>query len=259
MATMTESEQARVPFFLVEKGQEKPSGYIHIDDNVLVVTFTHANTSVKIRKSDASQFVEIIDDTSIRLERPDKPGVWAQLFFPINGQGRFLIYSIQSWMGADSSERSVARKLAFLARFESVGARCAALWQLALPYALLGIAFLLEILFPETLLPEFKTFSSAWHIFPLSPIVAVHYIFFLIPGLAILIFRRVWGLRIMFYLSLLMTLIVVAVGFHSPQLLETLTTIEPNIILPGYWFITLPYLVFLMLPAFYYLVVWQRH
>ncbi|MDR1491285.1 MAG: hypothetical protein LBT05_00955 [Planctomycetaceae bacterium] len=258
MATKLESESSKVPFFLVEKGQESPSGYIYIDGNVLVVEFAHANTSIKIQQADARQFIEIIDDTSIQLERPDKRGASAQLFFPVNGQGRFLICAIQSWMGSDGTEKNVARKKQFLARFESFGAKCAALWQLILPYVLFGITFLLDALFPEILLPELKTFSNAWHIIPTSPIIAAHYILFLIPGLAVLVFSRVWGLRILFYLSLLTTLTLVGIGFLAPQLLENLVAAEPNTILPGYWLITTPYFAFLMAPAFYYFVVWRR-
>ena len=251
----TQDQQTKTPIYLSEQNQDKPVGYLFLDDNTLVLEFRGTHPEIRIKQAKAN-LIEIVDDSSLLLELPDNPGKRVRMYLPSDGKGRFLVYGIRKWTGIDDSESRNFRKQAFLAQFESPGAKLAVLWQLALPYTIFGITFLLQKFVTESI-PEVDYFVAAWQKLALTPIVAVHYGLLVIPGIAILFFNRLWGLRTMFQMSLLLVLIVAGCSF-LPNDWQFLPAAESQLFMADYWLIFSPYMILLMLPAFYYVVVMRR-
>ena len=253
--SVKKDQQTKTPFYLSEHDQDHPVGYLFLDDDTLVLEFQDKHPAVRIKQSKAG-LVEIVNDSSIRIELPDNPGKRIRLYFSSDGKGRFAVYGIREWTGMDGTEPRALRKRVFLARFDSIGAKLVALWQLALPYAIFGSTFLLHAFVPETA-PDVDFFVVEWQRLALNPIIAIHYAFLLIPSIAILFFNRLWGLRTMFQANLLLVLVVVICGF-LPDGWQFLRSAEGLTNLPAYWLIFAPYMILLMMPAFYYVVVMRR-
>ena len=252
---MSQDIPSKTPFYLSDQNQDAPVGFLFLDGDTLVLEFQDKYPTVKF-KSSQSHLVEIVNDSSIRIELPDNPGKRIRLYFPSDGKGRFVVYGIREWTGIDGSEPRAKRKQAFLARFDSFGAKLVALWQLALPFLIYGSTFLLHTFVPETT-PEVDYFNAEWQRLALTPVVAVHYAFLLIPSVAILFYNRLWGLRIMFQANLMLVLIVAVCAF-LPDSWQFLFTPESPLILPHYWLIFAPYMVLLLAPAFYYVAIMRR-
>ena len=251
-----QDQQTKTPFYLSGENQDKPVGYLFFDNGTLVLEFPGTHPEIRIQQA-KTNLVEIVDDSSLRIELPDNPGKRIRIYLPADGKGRFVVFSIREWTGVDGTEPRIFRKRAFLARFDSVGAKVVALWQLALPYLLFGTTFLMQTYDAETT-PEVDYFVTRWQCLALSPIVTVHYTLLLIPAIAILFFNRLWGLRLMFQMSLLLVLIVIGCGF-LPNELQFLSDPGNNLLLlPDYWLVFAPYMVLLLLPALYYVVVMRR-
>ena len=251
----TQDRQTKTPFYLSEQNQDNPVGYMYLDDDTLVLEFQGKYPTVRITQAQAN-LVEIINETSIRIELADHPGKRMRIYFPADGKGRFAVYGVREWTGIDGTELRAIRKQAFLTRFESFGAKLVAFWQLALPYVIFGSTFLLHAFTPETA-PEEDYFVAEWQRLALSPIVAVHYAVLLIPAIVILFYNRLWGLHKMFQASLGLVLAVVICGFF-PESWQFLRPAESPLILPGHWLIFAPYMLLLMVPSFYYVVVMRR-
>ena len=254
-ASVSQDQQMKTPFYLSEQNQDNPVGYLFLDGDILVLEFRDEYPTVKIKQTKAN-LVEIINDSSIRIELPDNPGKKIRLYLSSDGKGRFAVYGIREWTGIDGAEPRTFRKRAFLARFDSIGAKLVALWQLALPYAIFGSTFLLNNFAPEGT-AEVDYFVAEWQQLALMPIVAVHYALLLIPAIAVLFFNRFWGLRMMFQVSLLLVMAIAICGF-LPDNLQFLRSPVSPLIMPYYWLIFAPYMILLMLPAFYYVIVMRR-
>ena len=255
--TTQQSEQTKTPFFLSEQNQTAPSGYFFMEDDVLVVEFLKTFSTVRINQQQSRQAIDFISDSSFSIVSPDNKETKILIHLTPDGAGRFVVYGIRSWTGIDGTEPRVRRKQAFLKRFDSVGAKVAAFWQLILPYVLFGCTFLLHVFIPQESSPEVAYFVDFWQRLALSPIVAVHYVLFLIPGIAILFYNRKWALRIMFLATWLLVLAAVVYGF-LPVSWPFLPLSESPLVLPEYWMVLLPYLLLLVLPSFYYIVVFRR-
>lgn len=251
-----QDQQSNLSFCLANKPQDKADGRLFFEGDVLVVEFSGSQHVFRIQQAKGKHAVEFVDDSSIRLERPDKPGTKITLFFPSDGKGRFMVYRIREWTGIDGTEPRVYRKAAFLTRFDSVGAKVVACWQLALPYAIFGATFLLHSLLPDPS-AEVDYFVESWQWLALSPIIACHYLFLLVPGLAILFLNRLWSLQTMFRASFLLVLLVTACYF-LPDEWQFLPAPETTLAFRGYWLVFAPYMLLLLLPAFYYVVVMRR-
>jgi len=251
----TPDQDTKTPFYLSDKNQNKPVGHLVLDNDTLVLEFQDEYPTIRIKQAEAN-LVDIVDDSSISVESPDNPGTHIRFYLPNDGKGRFIVYAIREWTGIDGTEPRARRKRAFLTRFESSGAKLAALWQLALPYILFGTTFLLHTFITDSA-SEVEYYDTGWQQLALSPVVAIHYVILLIPAIAILFYNRAWGLLAMFQMSLLLVLLVVGCSFLSDSW-QFLPVPENPLSLPGYWLVFVPYVVLLLLPSFYYIVVLKR-
>lgn len=259
MSTSSETlnQQAKMPFFLTDNTQGEVKGHLYFEDDTLVIEFSNSQHVVRIPQPLGEKMIEFLDDSSIRVESPDRPGAKANIFFHPDGKGRFMTYTIRDWTGIDGTEARAFRKADFLARFDSFGAKLAALWQLALPYVIFGATFLIRSLLSEGTSPEADYFVDSWQWLALSPVVAGHYVALLVPGLAILFLNRLWALQLMFRATILLALIVAACYF-LPETWQLLPAAATPLTYSGYWIVFGPYLLLLLLPAFYYVVVMRR-
>ncbi len=246
----------KTPVFLSEQNQETPIGFLFLEGDSLVIEFPGKHPEIRIPQPKARKTVEFIGDSSIRIELPDNSEKKIRLYLSSNGEGRFAVYGIREWTGIDGTEPRAVRKRAFLMRFDSTGAKIVTFWQLVLPYVIFGVTFLLQAFANETS-PEVDYFAAAWQKLALSPIVAVHYAFLLIPAVAILFYNRMWALLTTFQMSLLLVLITAGCYF-LPQEWQFLPTSESPLLIQEYWLVFTPYMVLLLLPAFYYIVVMRR-
>ena len=253
---VAEDQSTKTPFYTSEQKQDKPVGYLYLDGDTLVLEFPGTHPDIRLKSAKAN-LVEIVNDSSIRIELPDNPGKRIRLYLPADGKGRFAVYSIREWTGIDGTEPRAVRKRAFLARFDSIGAKVVALWQLALPYAIFGATFLLHSFVAESQ-QDVAYFVTEWQRLALTPIVAVHYALLLIPAVAILFFNRLWGLRLMFQMSLFLVLIVTGCGFLPNEWRLLSDPGNNTLFLPDYWLVFAPYMILLLLPALYYVVVMRR-
>ena len=251
-----EDQQTKTPFYASEQNQVKPVGYLFLDNDTLILEFQGTHPNIRIKQSKARTAIEFVSDSCIRIELPDNPGKRVRLFLKSGGEGRFAVYGIRDWTGIDGTEPRAVRKQMYLARLDSAGAKLVAFWQLVLPYALWGVTFLIHAFVVDSI-PEIKYFVSEWQRLAFNPIIAVHYVFLLIPAIAILIFSRLWGLRTMFMASLLLVFTVIGCGF-LPDDWQFLFASESPILLPEYWLIFGPYLFLLIVPTFYFIVVMRR-
>ena len=259
-ASETQNEESKTPFFLTNKPVEKPSGYLFFDNDRLVLEFSDSRPTITIQQAKGKKTIEFVDDSSICIENPNDSDTELDIFFPRDGKGRYVTYSIRKWTGIDGNETRF--KAVFLARFDSTGAKAVAFWQLALPYAIFGVTFLLHSIFPTTS-PELDYFVDTWQWLALSPIVACHYLVLLVPAVFILFYNRLWALNSMFLVTLLLVAIVTACYF-LPDGLRFLSPSEAALIYSEYsyteyWLVLGPYLLLLLLPAFYYLIVEKRY
>jgi len=252
----TQDQQFKVPFYLSEHNQVQPNGFLFLDDNMLVLEFRDDFPQVRIKQAKAHLSVEFVGDSSLRVELPDNPGKRIRIHLSSNGEGRFAVYGIREWTGIDGTEPRVVRKQRYLARFDSISIKLVAFWQLALPYTLLGITYVMQS-FVMNSAPEVDRFVTGWQWLALSHIVAVHFAFLLIPAIAILVYNRIWGLRTMFLASLLLILIVTGYGF-IPDGWQKFSSWESSLILPEYWLVFVPYMILLFVPSFYYIAVILR-
>ena len=256
----TQNQESKTPFFLTNKPEEKPSGHLFFDNDRLAFEFSDSRSTIIIQQAKGKKTIEFVDDSSIRIEDPDDPDTELDIFFPPDGKGRYVTYSIRKWTGIDGNESRF--KAAFLARFDSTGAKAVAFWQLALPYTIFGVTFLLHSIFPSTS-AELDYFVSTWQWLALSPIVVCHYLVLLAPGIFILFYNRLWALNSMFFATLLLVVAVVACYF-LPGNWQFLPPSETSLIYSEYsyseyWLVLGPYLLLLLLPALYYLVVTRRY
>ena len=252
----TQDQQHKVPFYISEHHQEQPHGFLFLDNDTLVLEFQGNLAEVRIKQAKARKSVEFVGDSSLRIELPDNPGKRIRLHLSSDGEGRFVVYGIREWTGIDGTEPRAVRKQRYLARFDSPLVKLVALWQLVLPWTLLGITYLLQS-FVVNSVPEVDCFVSGWKRFALSPVVAVHFAILLIPAIAILFYNRIWGLRAMFLASLLLVMIVTGYGFF-PDGWQFFPTWESQLILPDYWLIFVPYMILLFVPTLYYVAVIPR-
>ena len=256
----TQNEESKTPFFLTNKPEEKSSGHLFFDNDKLVFEFSDSRPTIMIQQAKGKKTIEFVDDSSIRIEDADDPDTVLDIFFPRDGKGRYVTYSIRKWTGIDGAESRF--KAAFLARFDSTGAKAVAFWQLVLPYAIFGVTFFLHSIFPDTS-AELDYFVGTWQWLALSPIVACHYLVLLIPAVFILFYNRLWALNSMFLATLLLVA-VVTVFYFLPGEWQFLPPSETTLIYSEYsyseyWLVLGPYLLLLLLPAFYYLVVEKRY
>ena len=200
-ASATQNQQSKAPFYLSEQNQDKPTGYLFLDNDVLVLEFHEPHPAIKIKQTMALTAIEFVDDSSFRVQLPENPTKKVHLFLRSNGEGRFIVYGIREWTGIDGTEMRAIRKRAYLARFESIGAKMVTFWQLVLPYVLFGITFLLYNFVTESM-PEIDTFVAKWQWLVFSPYIVVHYAFLLVPAIAILLYNRLWGLYLMFQMRI---------------------------------------------------------
>jgi len=249
-------QEPKTPFYLSEQSQIKPFGHLYFEDDTLVLEFQGDKPVMRIEQTMANSVVDIVGDSSIRIDSPENPEKKIHLFLPSDGKGRFVVYGIRDWTGMDGIEQRTTRKMAYLSQFESTGAKVVAFWQLVLPYFLFGFAFF-ALSFDVETTDEMDCFFAAWKKLALSPWVTVHYVFLLIPAISILFFKRTWGLRTILPLSLVLVL-VVSWGYYFPIEWLSLTASESPLIFPQYWLIFAPYLILLMLPSIYYVIVLRR-
>ena len=252
----TQDQQTKVPFYLSEHHQDKPNGFLFLDDNTLVLEFQGDFPEVRIKQTKASSSVEFVSDSSLRIELPDNPGKKIRLHLSSDGEGRFAVYGIREWTGIDGTEARAVRKQRYLARFDSTSVKLVALWQLVLPGTLLGLTYVMQSFIADSV-PEIDRFVTGWQWLALSPIVAVHFAILLIPAMAILFYNRIWGMQTMFLASLLLVLIVTGYGFF-PDELQIFPTWESPLILPEYWLVFSPYMILLFVPSLYYIAVILR-
>jgi len=258
----TQNQESKTPFFLTNKPGEKPSGHLFFDNDKLVFEFSDSRPTIIIQQAKGKKTIEFVDDSSICIKPSDDPDTELGIFFPPDGKGRFVTYTIREWTGIDGTEARLFYKAAFLARFDSTGAKVVALWQLALPYTIFGVTFLLHSLFSNAS-AELDYFVSTWQWLALSPIVACHYLVLLVPGIYIVLCNRLWALNSMFLATLLLVAFMAACYFLPGewQLLPPSETalIYSEYSYSEYWLVFGPYLLLLLLPAFYYLVVKKRY
>ena len=251
-----EDQQTKTPFYATEKNQDKPAGFMFLENDTLILKFQGDIPDIKIQQASSCVAIDFIGDSCIRIALPDNPGKKVSLYFQSGGAGRFVVYGIREWTGIDGTEPRAVRKQMYLARLDSSGAKLVALWQLALPYTLFGLTFLIHA-FDIDSVTEIKCFVNGWRWLAFSPVIAIHYAFLLIPALAILLFSRLWGLRAMFMASLLLVFSVVSCGF-LPEGWQFIPASENPFFLPEYWLIFAPYIILLAVPTFYYIVVMRR-
>ena len=255
-STTQEDQQSKTPFYVSEQNQDKPVGYLFLDNDTLILEFQGTHPDIRIKQAKARTVIEFIDDSCIRIELPDNPGKKARIYLKSGGEGRFAVYGIRDWTGIDGTEPRAVRKQMYLARLDSTGAKLTAFWQLVLPYAILGLTYLMHAFVVDST-PELEYFVTGWQRLALNPIIAVHFAFLLIPATAILLFSRLWGLRAMFMANLLLVFTVVGCGF-LPNEWQFLPVSESTPMLPEYWLIFAPYIILLVAPAFYFIIVLRR-
>lgn len=255
--TLQDDEQTKTPFYLTEQNQTTPAGHFSLQDGILVIEFLDNRPEMRITQAQARKTIEF-NDSSFIIIPPNEDEEDLTIHLTADGSGRFTVYSIREWSGVDGTEPRAIRKRAFLAKFDSTGAKITAVWQLVLPYVLFGCAYLLHVFATEETLPEIAYFINAWQQIALSPIVAVHYVLLLIPGFALLFYSRMWSLRVMFNMTWVLTAVVAIGSFLPENWLPLPSPSEASLTLPEYWSAFLPYLVLLVLPAFYYINVIRR-
>ena len=258
----TQNEESKTLFFLTNKLGEKPSGHLFFDNDRLIFEFFDSRPAIMIQQAKGKKTIEFVDDSSICIKQPDNPDTELGIFFPPDGKGRFVTYTIREWTGIDGTEARFFSKAAFLARFDSTGAKAVVFWQLALPYAIFGTTFFLHSIFPNTS-AELDYFVDTWQWLALSPIIACHYLILLVPGIFILFYNRLWALNSMFLATLLLVAAMVTCYFlpdgwrFLPPSKTVLSYSEYSY--SEYWLVFGPYLLLLLLPAFYYLIVEKRY
>jgi hypothetical protein len=254
---ITQDEQTKTPFYLTEQNQTTPDGHFFIDDGTLVLEFLGERPAIRVAQPQSGKLIDFVTDSSFSVTLPDDEDLEVRVYLPSDGSGRYVVYGIREWTGIDGMGEHAVRKQAFLTKFDSAGAKIVAIWQLALPYVLFGSAFILHAFFSRESLPDLAYFVDVWQGLALSPVVAVHYVLLLIPGIALLFCNRMWALRAMFNATSLLALIAILYCLVQPSWLPLPPT-ETPLVLQQYWTVFLPYLLFLMIPAYYYVAVERR-
>ncbi|MCL2349262.1 MAG: hypothetical protein FWC50_13515 [Planctomycetaceae bacterium] len=267
MSIISEQSPERIcelVFFLTRDRNPSTKGLLYVENGFLVVKFDHSQKSLKFSQATAFKSLSFTDD-GIEINSPDTLKTTLHIYPDQNEQGRFQFYALESWVNANNIPDMPKRKYDFLQTFYSFGAKCGVIFQLAIPYLVYYAAFLLRDVFEQQFPDETSVFLTAWHSIVFSPLVATHYLIFAFPAILAVFFGRLQGLRWMTWLSFI-TVLLLAAAYWIPwpvyQSVLSMKPVVPNetsiLAIPAYWLVTLPYMILLILPAFYYMIVMKR-